>query len=141
MRKAVSHAVGRHAASAKDSEAGLGTRLRRGTTTWSAKVPWCRSESSDRFGSRVSSPSQVGSLMTACTTTSLPSSSIPAASQPRIIGSASSRRPTPRSDQRSWWLRLAALTVTVAHPSGASGAGRSPTTRPLSGSSEEKDSA
>ena len=32
-------------------------------------------------------------------------------------------------------------TVTVAQPSGASGAGRSPTTRPLSGSSEEKDSA
>ena len=61
----VVHAVGRQAASAKDSEAGLGTRLRRGTTTWSAKVPWCRSESSERFGSRVSSPSQVGSLMTA----------------------------------------------------------------------------
>ena len=60
---------------------------------------------------------------------------------PRIIGSASSRSPTPRSDQRSWWLRLAAFTVTVAHPSGASGAGRSPTTRPLSGSSKEKVSA
>ena len=65
----------------------------------------------------------------------------PAASRPRIIGSASSRSPTPRSDHRSWWLRLAAFTVTVAHPSGASGAGRSPTTSPLSGSSKEKVSA
>ena len=36
-----------------------------------------------------------GSLITACTTTSLPSSSTPAASQPRIIGSASSFRPDP----------------------------------------------
>ena len=79
--------------------------------------------------------------MTAWTTTSLPSSSRPAASQPRIIGSASCLRPTPRSDQRSWWLRLAALTVTVVHPSGGVGSGRSPTTRPLSGSSELKDSA
>ena len=68
-------------------------------------------------------------------------SSIPAASQPRIIGRASSRSPTPRSDHRSWWLREAALTLTVVHPSGASGSGRSPTTRPESGSSEEKDEA
>ena len=92
-------------------------------------------------GRRPRRPSTRGSPMTPWTTTSLPSSSTPAASQPRIIGSASSRRPTPRSDHRSWWLRLAAFTVTVAHPSGASGAGRSPTTRPLSGSSGEKDSA
>ena len=32
-------------------------------------------------------------------------------------------------------------TVTVVHPSGGVGSGRSPTTRPLSGSSELKDSA
>ena len=79
--------------------------------------------------------------MTAWTTTSWPSSSTPAASQPRIIGSASSRSPTPRSDHRSWWLSAAALTVTVVHPSGTSGSGRSPTTRPDSGSSEENVSA
>ena len=142
IRYAVSHAVGRQAASSNDSEAGLGITLPRGTTTLSANVPWYRSESSERFGSRVSSaPVQPGSLTTACTTTSLPSSSYPAASQPRIIGSCSSLSPTPRSDHRSWWLSDAALTVTVVHPSGTSGSGRSPTTRPDSGSSEEKDSA
>ena len=141
MRYAVSQAVGRQAASSNDSEAGLGTMLRRGTATLAAKVPWWRSESSDRFGSKVSSPSHPGLLITACTTTSLPSSSMPAASQPRIIGSCSSRSPTPRSDHRSWWLSDAALTVTVVQPSGTSGSGRSPTTRPESGSSELKDSA
>ena len=141
IRYAVSQAVGRQAASSKESEAGFGTTLRRGTATRSAKVPWWRSESSERFGSKVSSPVQSGSLTTACTTTSLPSSSSPAASQPRIIGSASSRSPTPRRDHRSWWLSEAALTVTVVHPSGATGSGRSPTTRPDSGSSEENLSA
>ncbi len=137
----MSQAVGRQAASSNDSEAGLAITLARGTTTLSAKVPWWRSESSDRFGSNVSSPVHEGSLMTACTTTSLPSSSSPAASQPRIIGSASSRRPTPRNDQTSWWLSEAALTVTVVQPSGATGSGRSPTTSPSRGLSEEKDSA
>ncbi|BCB87056.1 hypothetical protein Psuf_043690 [Phytohabitans suffuscus] len=39
MRYAVSHAVGRHAASAKDTPAGLGTTLARGTATRSAIVP------------------------------------------------------------------------------------------------------
>ena len=141
MRYAVSHAVGRQAASSNDSEAGLGIRLRRGTATRSANVPWWRSESSERFGSSVSSPLQAGSPMTACTTTSLPSSSIPAASQPRIIGSDSSRSPTPRSDHRSWWFSEAALTVTVVQPSGTAGSGRSPTTRPASGSSAENLSA
>ncbi len=73
--------------------------------------------------------------MTAWTMTSLPSSSRPAASQPRIIGSASAPRPTPRSDHRSWWLSAAALTVTVFQPSGGDGSGMSPTARPASGSS------
>ena len=40
IRYAVSHAVGRHAASSNDSSAGLGKTLRRGTTTLSANVPW-----------------------------------------------------------------------------------------------------
>ncbi len=40
MRYAVSQAVGRQAASSKDSEAGFGTTLRVGTTTLSANVPW-----------------------------------------------------------------------------------------------------
>ena len=39
IRYAVSHAVGRQAASSQLSAAGLGTRLRRGTTTSSANVP------------------------------------------------------------------------------------------------------
>ena len=38
-------------------------------------------------------------------------------------------------------MRLAALTVIVVQPSGGVGSGRSPTTRPDSGSSEEKASA
>ena len=70
IRYAVSHAVGRQAASSNDSDAGLGTTLDRGTATRSANVPWWRSDSSDRFGSSVSSPVQSGPLMTAWTTTS-----------------------------------------------------------------------
>ena len=95
------HAVGRQAASAHVSSAGFGTTLRAGTTTVSARVPGCFSDSSDRRGSSVSSPSQAGSEITECTITSRPSASTPAASQPRIIGSRSAGRPTPRSDHRS----------------------------------------
>jgi hypothetical protein len=40
IRYAVSHAVPMHAASANDSDAGLGSTLRAGTTTFSANVPW-----------------------------------------------------------------------------------------------------
>ena len=40
IRYAVSQAVGRQAASSKDSDAGFGTTLRRGTATLSANVPW-----------------------------------------------------------------------------------------------------
>ena len=87
--------MGRQAASAKDSSAGLGSRLRFGTATFSAIVPWCSSENSERLGSSVSSPVQPGLAMTPCTTTSLPSSSSPAASVPRIIGIRSAGRPTP----------------------------------------------
>ena len=79
--------------------------------------------------------------MTPWTTTSLPSSSIPAASVPRIIGSCSCFRPTPRREKRSWWFSEAALTVTVVHPSGTTGSGRSPTISPSRGDSGEKDSA
>src|SRR3954464_1815236 len=43
--------------------------------------------------------------------------------------------PTPRSVQRAWGVREAALTVTFAQPAGTSGSGRSPTTRPESRSS------
>ena len=101
IRYAVSHAVGRHAACSKLSPAGFGTTFRAGTATFSASVPWYRSLSSDRFGSSVSSPFHAGSEITACTTTSLPSGSIPAASQPRIIGRFCSASPTPFSDHRS----------------------------------------
>ena len=90
--------MGRHAASAKDSAAGLGTRFRRGTATRSANVPSWRSDSSDRPGSKVSSPPPAsGSPITACTMTSWPSGSTPAASQPSTTGSRSAEMPTPRS--------------------------------------------
>jgi hypothetical protein len=135
IRYAVSHAVGRHAASANESAGGFGTRLRAGTATRSAKVPGYRSERIVRVGSSVSSPRQSVSPITECTTTSFPSSSIPAASQPRIIGSCSADKPTPRSDQRSWWLSDAARTDTVAQPSRRSGSGCSPSSSPESGSS------
>ena len=39
IRYAVSHAVGRHAASSNDSSGGLGTRFQLGTATFSANVP------------------------------------------------------------------------------------------------------
>ena len=67
--------------------------------------------------------------------TSLPSSSTPAPSQPRIIGSRSAGRPTPRRDQTSWWFSPAARTSTTDHPGRGSGRGRSPTSSPDSGSS------
>src|SRR5580693_8240742 len=132
---AVRYAVGRQAASSKDSAGGLGIRLRRGTARRAAKVPSWRSDSRERRGSRVSSPPPAsGSPMTACTMTGLPSGSIPAASQPRMMGSRSDEMPTPRRVHTSWWLRAAALTVTVTHPSGGTGSGRSPRSSPASGS-------
>ncbi len=68
------------------------------TATFSAKVPSCRSDSSDRRGSRVSSPPPAsGSPITECTMTSWPSGSRPAASQPSTMGSRSADMPTPRS--------------------------------------------
>ena len=92
--------------SAKGLPAGLsmGRRSGRitGTLTSSAKLHWYFSLSSDRPGSRVSSPRQPSPLMTECTTTSAPVSvSMPAASQPRIIGNRSALMPTPRSVHRS----------------------------------------
>src|SRR3954471_4449864 len=75
--------------------------------------------------------------MTEWTTTSLPLSSMPAASPPRIIGSWSAASACPRSAQTSWWLSEAAFTCTVTQPSGTSGSGRSPTSRPDSGSSAD----
>jgi hypothetical protein len=115
--------------------------LPRGTATRSASAPWCFSESSVRFGSSVSSPRQPSEVITEWTMTSLPSASTPAASQPRIIGSRSSGRPTPRSDHRSWWLSEAARTSTVVQPSAGSGSGRSPTSSAASGSSASIDAA
>src|SRR5262249_23808408 len=126
---AVSQAVGRHAASAKVSSAGLGTRFRAGTATRSARGPGKYSDKNDRVR-----PSPLGSLISEYPTTTLPSASIPAASQPRIIGSWSSRSPTPRSDHRSWWLSALARTSTVDQPSRA-GSGCSPTPSAASGSS------
>ena len=107
--------------------AGRGMALRRGTTTVSAKLPWAFSVSMLRLGSRVSSPNQFGSPTSECSTTSVPSSSRPAPSQPRIIGNWSGLMPTPRRVQMSCMLRLAASTETATQPSGTSGAGRSPT--------------
>ena len=73
--------------------------------------------------------------------TSLPSGSRPAASQPSTIGSRSAEMPTPRSVHTSWWLSEAALTVTVTHPSGATGSGRSPSSMADSGSSASRRAA
>ena len=126
--------MGRQAASANESSAGLGSRFRRGTATRSAIVPWCSSENRVRFGSSVSSPLHPALGTTPWTTTSFPSSSSPAASVPRIIGIRSSGRPMPRRLNRSWWLSETAFTCTVVQPSGTSGSGRSPTSRTDSGS-------
>src|SRR5689334_783285 len=126
MRYAVSQAVGRQAASAKVSSAGLGTRLAAGTVTRSATVPWYFSDRIDHAPS--------GRTITAYTTTSPPSGPVPAASQPRIIGNWSARSPTPRSDHRSWRLSELALTSTTAQPSGTLGSGASPMVRPARGS-------
>lgn len=131
MRYAVSQAVGRQAASSKESSLGFGSTFQAGTETCSANVPWYRSVRMER-GSLGPTPCPVCPI-TECSTTSLPSSSTPAASHPRIIGNRSSGRPTPRSDHRSWWFREAALTFTVAQPSRATGAGRSPNSSPFKG--------
>ena len=116
------------AACAGVSPSGMGTALRAGTTTVSANVPWCFSVSMLRRGSSVSSPNHAGSPMIECSTTGLPSGSVPAPSQPRIIGNCSFLIPTPRSVQMSCMFSDAAVTVTGTQPSGASGSGRSPTT-------------
>ena len=121
MRYAVSHAVERHAAVANDIAAGLGTTLPVGTRTFSASVPSCSSDRSVRRGSRVSSPRQPSEGTTAWTMTSLPSASTPAPSQPRIIGSRSCARPTPRRDHTSWWLSAAARRSTRSSPAGPPG--------------------
>ena len=73
IRYAVSHAVGRQAASAKDSSAGFGTRLRRGTATCSASVPVVHlgQQRAPRV-ERLVAAAGTGSPITACTTTSLP---------------------------------------------------------------------
>ena len=85
------------------------------------EAPSCRSESTSGGGPGSRRRRPVGSPITACTTTSLPSSSTPPASQPSTIGSRSGGMPTPRSVQMSWWLSAAAFTVTVVQPSGGFG--------------------
>src|SRR5659263_460707 len=110
--------------------------------TTSANVPAWISESSERCGSRVSSPPpRSGSPITAWMTTSLPSWSSPAPSVPSTIGSRSARRPTPRRLHRSWWLSDAAFSRTVVQPSGTPGSGRSPSSKPDSGSAESMRAA
>jgi hypothetical protein len=120
----------------KLSSAGLGSTLRAGTITCSAKVPWCFSVSSVRLGSSVSSPVHPSVAMTEWMTTSVPSSSTPAPSQPSVIGNCSALIPTPRKVHRSCMLTLAARTLTRTQPSGAVGASRSPTRSASSGASE-----
>jgi hypothetical protein len=106
----------------------------------SANVPGYTSLSSDRLGSSVSSPAHDGSVSTACTTTSLPSGSTPAASQPSTIGILSAGSPMPRRLHTSWWLRAAARTVTGTQSGGGAvvGVGAvSRTSRAASGSEGE----
>src|SRR5438552_16631245 len=70
-------------------------------------------------------------------TTGVPSSRVPAASLPRIIGYVipSGWPLIPRSVKRSWRFRLPWVTFTRTHPSGTSGSGRSPIFSAESGSS------
>ena len=106
----------------------------------SASVPSNRSDNRLRFGSLVSSPRPAsGSPMTPWTTTSLPSSSSPAASQPRTRGNSSALRPTPRRLHTSCWFSAAAFTRTRAQPPVGNGFGTSPTLRPASGSAASND--
>ena len=140
IRYAVSQAVGRQAASTNESSAGLSTRFQVGTATCSASVPGYRSDSRLR-GSSGPTPCPFAPPITPCTTTSRPSAVTPAASVPRIIGSASARSPTPRSVHTSWWFSAAARTSTTDQLSRASGAGCSPTSRALTGSSGENRAA
>src|SRR5207245_2536677 len=88
----------------------------------------------EKSGARVSSAAGTP-LMTACTMTSRPSAVTPAASHPRTMGSRSGSIPTPRSVQRSWWLREAAVTRTSSQPSGGAGTGASVTERQSRGCS------
>ena len=119
-----------------------GPRCRAARRPGRRRCPGGARRAASACGSSVSSPVHDGSLITACTTTSLPSSSRPAASQPRIIGSASSLQPD--AAQRP--------EVVVVEAGGLDGDGGPPVGRRRdrvappppgrpSGSSEEKASA
>ena len=84
--QAVSHAVGRQAACSHDSPSGLATTL---CAARRRPRPGCRRGLAEQAaaGSSVSSPVQPGEATTAWTSTSLPSASTPAPSQPSTMGS------------------------------------------------------
>ncbi|MPM89949.1 hypothetical protein SDC9_137064 [bioreactor metagenome] len=104
-------------------------------------MPSTPSDSIVRCGSSGSGPLQPGLVTMLWMTTSLPFSSIPAPSQPRIRGSWSGRSPTPLSDDKSCRFRLLVRMVMMLQPSFGSGSGRSPICRPARGSVDDNDTA
>ena len=141
IRYAVSQAVGRQAASSKDSDAGLGTRLPAGPRPGRRACPGSARRAGTAGGPRSRRRARPGHRSRHGRA---PRCRPRRARRRRSRGSSAApprAGPTPRSDQRSWWFSDDAFTLTVVQPSGTSGSGRSPTTRPASGSSAEKDSA
>ena len=113
-----------HAACRNVSHDGFGMTLRVGATVYSPNDPGSFSEMSERLGSKVSSPPPAsGSPKQPVTMTSLPRSSHPVMSQPRILGKESRSTPTPRSDQRSCMFTVVAASRMRVCPGPASGAG------------------
>ena len=115
------------------SSGGFGTRLRRGTATRSANVPGWRSDSSERLGSSVSSPHQPGRRSRHAPR---PRCRPRRPRRRRSRGSSAAARragPTPRSDQRSWWLSEVAFTATLVQPAATPGGDVPPTPVPRLG--------
>ena len=126
--------MGRHAASAKLTWSGSGTRFAAGISTYSASAPASGASLSMRndrqpSGSSARQAAQCPQVTIGYTTTLAPTagahrraarrrtpSTSPAASQPRICGGVTGADDTPRSVQMSWWLSDAARTLTRAQP-------------------------
>ena len=135
IRYAVRHAVGRQAASLEGQRRRLGhAGCRFGTATFSASVPWCKREQRALRVQGSRRPTSRARRRQACTTTSLPPSSSPAPSQPRIIGRRSAGSPTPRRLPQVVLVERGGLDGDRG-PAGrtAAGSGRSPVSSPLSG--------
>ena len=133
IRYAVSHAVGRQAASAKRQLRRLRDEVAPGHRDPLGERARALLGEQRRFGSIVASPAAGHRSPRRSRPRCRPGRRRPRRSRG---SSAAARRgrPTPRSDHRSWWLSALASTSTVTQSSGVSGSGRSPTVRPASGS-------